>query len=77
MEIFPIGINVENVEGRKREISIVSRLDTILELFKGKKLVVGIDNSSQIKGVIHKLASFHRFLEEYPVWRNKVSFLNL
>ena len=46
-------------------------MESIRELFPGKKIIVGRDKLDHIKGVQHKLNAFEKFLQAFPEWRNK------
>ena len=46
---------------------------TIREMYADKKIIVGRDKLDSVKGVIQKLHSFEKFLEEYPEWQGKVN----
>lgn len=72
VEIFPIGIDVKSVEEKWARESVRQKVASIRELYQGKKIIIGRDKLDQIKGVIHKLNAFEKFLERYPKWQNNV-----
>ncbi|RKP17972.1 glycosyl transferase, partial [Rozella allomycis CSF55] len=70
--IFPIGVDVERIEKRRKSEKVKKKIEVIKEMFGNKKLIVGRDKLDEIKGVQHKLNSFEKFLSEYPEFRNQV-----
>jgi len=40
-----------------------------------KTIIVGCDVHQTLSGVILKLMAYEKFLQEYPIWRNKVLFI--
>ncbi|KAK6829357.1 glycosyltransferase family 20 protein [Apiospora arundinis] len=51
--------------------------DKIMDVYKGKKIVVGRDRLDSGHGVTQKLMAFERFLELYPHWREKVVLIQV
>ncbi|KAI8918785.1 glycosyltransferase family 20-domain-containing protein [Entophlyctis helioformis] len=75
--IFPIGIDVERVESRRRLEAVQQKIKSIRELFPGKRIIIGRDKLDHIKGVQHKLNSFEKFLQLFPEWQNKVALVQV
>jgi trehalose-6-phosphate synthase len=50
-------------------------MTAIREMYADKKIIVGRDKLDSVKGVIQKLHSFEKFLEEYPEWRGNVNMM--
>ncbi|KAJ3265049.1 threalose-6-phosphate phosphatase [Chytriomyces hyalinus] len=72
IEIFPIGIDVDRVESRRKSQIVKDKIASIMELYAGKKIIIGRDKVDHIKGVQHKLLAYEKFLMLYPEWHNKV-----
>lgn len=75
--IFPIGIDLERVERHRLQDSLESKISSIREMFRGKKIIVGRDKLDEIQGVEHKFAAFERFLEIFPEWRDQVALIEV
>ncbi|KAG0038175.1 Trehalose-6-P synthase/phosphatase complex synthase subunit [Podila clonocystis] len=69
---FPIGIDPEKFAEGLKEPSVIHRIQTLREKFKGVKLIVGVDRLDYIKGVPQKLHALEVFLSEHPEWIGKV-----
>ncbi|KAG0022772.1 Trehalose-6-P synthase/phosphatase complex synthase subunit [Entomortierella chlamydospora] len=69
---FPIGIDPEKFAEGLKEPSVIDRIQTLREKFKGIKLIVGVDRLDYIKGVPQKLHALEVFLSEHPEWIGKV-----
>lgn len=69
---FPIGIDPEKFAEGLQEQSVINRIQTLREKFKGVKLIVGVDRLDYIKGVPQKLHALEVFLSEHPEWIGKV-----
>ncbi|RIA80605.1 glycosyltransferase family 20 protein [Glomus cerebriforme] len=74
---FPIGIDAERVEAQRKHPDVAPKMATIKEMYTDKKIIVGRDKLDSVKGVIQKLHSFEKFLEEYPEWRGKVVLIQV
>lgn len=70
--IFPIGVDVEQVQKQRLRTEVQEKIQALRELYPGKKLIVGRDKLDQIKSTEHRLAAFEKFLNEYPEWQDKV-----
>ena len=70
--IFPIGIDVEQMEGYLKDSNIEPKIQAIREMYPDKKIIVGRDKLDQINGVQHKMNAFEKFLDEYPEWQDQV-----
>ncbi|KAI8799255.1 glycosyltransferase family 20-domain-containing protein [Cladochytrium replicatum] len=75
--IFPIGIDMKRVQTRRKLPGVRERASTIRDLYAGKKIIVGRDKLDHVKGVVHKLNAFEKFLELYPEFRNKVVLIQV
>ena len=70
--IFPIGIDVGQVEEYRKNPNIEPKIQAIREMYADKKIIIGRDKLDQIKGVQHKMNAFEKFLDEYPEWQDQV-----
>jgi trehalose 6-phosphate synthase/phosphatase len=78
IDVFPIGINVENVrKAAFTDPSIDKTISAIRQLYGDKKIIVGRDRLDTIRGVAQKLMAFEMFLARYPKWRDKVVLIQV
>jgi len=52
-------------------------MESLKNLYEGKKIIIGTDKLDRIKGVKHKLSAFEYFLTLYPEWQNKVILIQV
>ncbi|GJJ70356.1 trehalose 6-phosphate synthase/phosphatase [Entomortierella parvispora] len=69
---FPIGIDPEKFAEGLKNPSVIERIRSLREKFKGVKLIVGVDRLDYIKGVPQKMHALEVFLSEHPEWIGKV-----
>jgi len=77
VEIFTIGIDVERIEKRRITPAVLEKMESLKNLYEGKKIIIGTDKLDRIKGVKHKLSAFEYFLTLYPEWQNKVILIQV
>ena len=72
---YPIGIDPDRflkasqAERRKGE--------NLERIARRRKIILGVDRLDYTKGIDMRILGFHRFLELYPHWRGKVSFIQI
>lgn len=79
VENFPIGIDFKNYEKFLRDPSIqkeIANSSERLDIFN-KKIILSVDRLDYTKGVPQRLKAFELFLERYPEWHNKVTYILL
>ncbi len=75
--VFPIGIDVDDVENQSRlgqGVKAAHRLTTSLQ---GAKLIVGADRLDYSKGLLERLRAYQRLLSRYPDVHGQVVFLQI
>jgi len=77
VEIFPIGIDVENLQKELATSSVMKKIASFKERYAGKKIIIGSDKLDKTKGVEYKLKAFQKFLRLYPEWQSKVILIQL
>lgn len=75
--IFPIGVNVEEMNEKKSDPRVTMMIASLKEKYAGKKIIIGRDKDDYVKGVRQKMLAFERFLVKYPVWRGKVVLIQV
>jgi trehalose 6-phosphate synthase/phosphatase len=68
----PVGIDAGRVEKDSHRPGIAPKMETLRNLYQGKKIIVGRDKLDVVKGILQKLRAFEKFLRDYPQWRGKV-----
>ncbi|CAO3702779.1 unnamed protein product [Rhizopus stolonifer] len=74
---FPIGIDVEAVDERRKGEEVTPKINAIADMYSDKKILVGRDKLDLVQGVLQKLAAFEKFLLDYPEWKNKVVLIQV
>ncbi|HWO23018.1 MAG TPA: trehalose-phosphatase [Kofleriaceae bacterium] len=83
--VFPIGIDpgrfAEAAAGTAGSgepgVAPGGELYALEAMLGGRKLILGVDRLDYSKGIPERLDAFARLLERYPVWRGKVSFVQI
>jgi trehalose-phosphatase len=73
----PIGIDAEKIARDISAPGVAPKIRAIQEMYKGKKIIIGRDKLDVVRGVIQKLQAFHKLLEEFPQWRDKVVLIQV
>lgn len=73
----PIGIDAIKIAKDSASEGVAPKIEQIREMYRGKKIIVGRDKLDVVRGVIQKLQAFHKFLEEFPEWRDKVVLIQV
>ena len=74
---FPVGIETAVYERVARNAAGSRFVREIAESLAGRRLVLGVDRLDYSKGIVHRIDAFARFLELYPEWRSRVTFLQI
>ncbi|MBK7141775.1 MAG: bifunctional alpha,alpha-trehalose-phosphate synthase (UDP-forming)/trehalose-phosphatase [bacterium] len=74
-ETFPMGIEFDTWQTLARSAETVKERAELERHFKGTKLILSIDRLDYSKGIKTRLKAFARFLEKYPEWHGRVTFI--
>jgi trehalose 6-phosphate synthase len=74
---FPVGIATSVYARAARRAARCASTVELRDSLGDKKLILGVDRLDYTKGIPYRIQAFGRFLELYPEWRNRVSFLQL
>ncbi|XP_058193212.1 probable alpha,alpha-trehalose-phosphate synthase [UDP-forming] 9 isoform X2 [Rhododendron vialii] len=66
IKILPVGIHMGRLQSVLNLSSTAVRVREIQEQFKGKKVILGIDDMDIFKGISLKLLAFEQLLQRYP-----------
>ena len=75
--VHPIGIDPEFFQSTLEKSKTQARIDELLEMFKGQKVLLGVDRLDYIKGMPHKLLAMELFLNKHPEWVQHVVLVQI
>jgi trehalose 6-phosphate synthase len=74
---FPVSIATA-IYARAARNSIRSRMaQELRDSLGGKRLILGVDRLDYSKGIPHRIQAFGHFLDKYPEWLGRVTFLQV
>jgi trehalose 6-phosphate synthase len=76
-EVFPIGIDVDPMVEAAEASPQLASTRRLRRNFADVKLMIGVDRLDYSKGLPERFKSFERFIEKYPDWQGKVSFVQI
>ncbi|XP_011102290.1 alpha,alpha-trehalose-phosphate synthase [UDP-forming] 1-like, partial [Sesamum indicum] len=74
---FPIGIDSDRFIRALELPQVKNHIEVLKERFAGRKVMLGVDRLDMIKGIPQKILAFEKFLEENPIWRDKVVLVQI
>ncbi len=74
---FPVGVEVDALARLARRAVKSKFVTDVVESLAGQMLLVGVDRLDYSKGIPERMKAFERFLEAYPDWRGKVTYLQI
>mmetsp|Transcript_12010 Transcript_12010/g.15569 ORF Transcript_12010/g.15569 Transcript_12010/m.15569 type:complete len:903 (+) Transcript_12010:384-3092(+) len=75
--VFPIGIDPKHFESNLENPKTQKRIEQLRSMFKGQKVLLGVDRLDYIKGVPHKLLALERFFKKHPEWVGYVVLIQI
>jgi len=75
--VVPMGINPTFWLERKESAETKARVTSLLESFRGQKVILGIDRLDHMKGLPNKFYALETFFEDNPDWVGKVVFVQI
>jgi trehalose 6-phosphate synthase/phosphatase len=72
---FPIGIDYEKFHSAAENDDVRKHKARIREKMGNRSILFSVDRLDYTKGVTHRLEGFQKFLERYPEWRGKITFV--
>ncbi|KAK1233197.1 Trehalose-6-P synthase/phosphatase complex subunit [Marasmius sp. AFHP31] len=79
--VFPMGIDVNQLNERRKDPAVQEWIDILRQKYAGMKIVVGRDKMDEVQGVRQKIQAFERFLEQYaskdPELKEKVVLIQI
>ncbi|KAJ3677489.1 hypothetical protein LUZ60_003213 [Juncus effusus] len=77
IKILSVGVHVGRIESVLNESKTVQKIREIGERFKGRTLILGVDDMDIFKGISLKLLGFEILLERNPKLRGKVVLVQI
>lgn len=74
---FPVAIETATFAKMARRAARSSFTQDVVQSLNGRMMLIGVDRLDYSKGIIHRMEAFERFLENYPDWRGKVTYLQI
>ncbi|KZT60964.1 glycosyltransferase family 20 protein [Calocera cornea HHB12733] len=77
IQFCPVGVDAERVAKDRDAPGVKPTLEALLQLYKGKKIIVGRDKLDLVKGVLQKLRAFEKLFIDYPEWQGNVVLIQV
>ena len=74
---FPVSIATRVYARAARNSARSLAVEELRDSLAGRLLILGVDRLDYSKGITHRIQAFGQFLENYPEWRSKVTFLQV
>ncbi len=72
---YPIGIDFEKYSNSTKNKVVRREIKTMSKTIKGEKKIISIGRMDYTKGILQSLQGFEAFLERYPEYHGKVTFI--
>ncbi len=76
-DVFPMGIDYDAFRRAVSSSEVKAEIEKIRERVKDNKVIISVDRLDYTKGILQRLEAFELFLEKWPAWRGKVTFILL
>lgn len=77
IKILPVGIHMGQLESVLNLSDTASRVGQLREEFKGKKILLGVDDMDIFKGISLKLLAMEQLLRQHSEWRGKLVLVQI
>uniref|UniRef100_A0A5B7C204 alpha,alpha-trehalose-phosphate synthase (UDP-forming) n=1 Tax=Davidia involucrata TaxID=16924 RepID=A0A5B7C204_DAVIN len=77
IKILPVGVHMGRLESALNLPSSSVKVREIQEQFKGKKLILGVDDMDIFKGISLKLLAVEQLLKQHPEWWGKLVLVQI
>ncbi|MCF2490651.1 bifunctional alpha,alpha-trehalose-phosphate synthase (UDP-forming)/trehalose-phosphatase [Dyadobacter sp. CY347] len=74
VDSFPISVDFDKFNDAYDDPMVAEARNDVRQSLN-QKIIFSVDRLDYSKGIIHRLRGFQRFLERYPQWHEKVSFV--
>ncbi|HSC07781.1 MAG TPA: trehalose-6-phosphate synthase [Steroidobacteraceae bacterium] len=76
-EVFPIGVDVDEVQREALEAQESETCKRMVAGLLGRRLMIGVDRLDYSKGLVERFRAYERFLETHPENLNRVTYLQI
>jgi len=73
--VHPLGVDAEELRVRGRAADVRAHAGALVDLARGRQLIVRIDRTEPSKNIVRGLAAYRELLAAYPEWRGRVIHL--
>ncbi|HEX5653411.1 MAG TPA: glucosylglycerol-phosphate synthase, partial [Chitinophagaceae bacterium] len=73
----PVGINIKYIRQLFAGGHMLEKIGEMKRQLKGKKMILSAERLDYVKGPLEKILAFEHFLEENPVFHEKVELVNI
>lgn len=74
---FPVGIDPDVFKKSVSSEETKREMESLEHIFRGCKILLGVDRLDYIKGIPQKLKAYDRFLHDHPEWIEKLVLVQL
>lgn len=72
---FPMGINFSRFYRSSEQKSVRKYIEEFKSQYGSTRIILSVDRLDYSKGILHRVKAFGQFLEDYPVFKKKVTLL--
>lgn len=77
VKILPVGIHMDQIESVKSLAETGDKVKELVERYRGKIVMLGVDDMDMFKGISLKFLAMGQLLEEHPELRGKVVLVQI
>lgn len=77
VKILPVGIHMDQIESVKSLVETGDKVKELVEKYRGKFVMLGVDDMDMFKGISLKFLAMGQLLEEHPELRGKVVLVQI
>ena len=75
VDTFPMGIDYDHFVNTALDANIKKEIDKIRKRVGERKIILSVDRLDYTKGILQRLEAFDLFLDKYPEFRNKITYI--
>ena len=76
-EVFPIGVDVANVQAEAMEAMTSDVVRRMYDSLMGRQLMIGVDRLDYSKGLVERFSAYQHFLENYPDNAGRITYIQI
>jgi trehalose 6-phosphate synthase/phosphatase len=75
VDVFPMGIDYERFATTANTEAVEREIESLDKNFGDRKVILSVDRLDYTKGILRRLEAFSRFLERYPEYKGKLTYV--